>query len=434
MEPTPLQEAPMLMPAQFERVWVIQEVARAKQVTLHIGSMTIGWDVFVSIIVTMRRFFLDIMIRPDAGPKAICLFNSLSTDLQGPVEDRMDLLTLLEETRGFKSSLPSDKIYAVMGMAKDDEGVVVDYLSPPATVFENFTRQYMQNHDSIDILYHCVHSNIPATLDLPSWVPDWSRPGEVEPFRIRTHRASAGGTKPPSFSFDVDNRGLRVKGFIVERVSAIDTLRVIPSDALSKKHADSGAADEPGDRHVAFKQMSKAWLQNSLEMAFPGGEKDPADEEQLWRTFMCNRTRNNDSPAARCARGFEVWSTATLNEHAASQQIREWAAKAKEDGKSDEEIAMTSQNDQQAFNEFMGGHSRWTMNRRFFKSEAGRFGWAVDGAQVGDYIVVLGGGDHPFLMRSAPSETFTIVGDCYLHGVMEGEALQKFEEIDIVIV
>jgi hypothetical protein len=49
--------------------------------------------------------------------------------------------------------------------------------------------------------------------------------------------------------------------------------------------------------------------------------------------------------------------------------------------------------------------------------------------QVGDIVSVLLGGRLPFLLRpTVGSEQFTLVGNCYVHGIMYGEALEEGED------
>jgi hypothetical protein len=56
------------------------------------------------------------------------------------------------------------------------------------------------------------------------------------------------------------------------------------------------------------------------------------------------------------------------------------------------------------------------------------------GMKEGDIVFVLSGGTMPFLLRPAgkrhipnrgEEECYELVGDCYLHGIMDGEALKK---------
>jgi hypothetical protein len=87
---------------------------------------------------------------------------------------------------------------------------------------------------------------------------------------------------------------------------------------------------------------------------------------------------------------------------------------------------------------------RATFCRRFFITKEGYLGLGPRNMQVGDEIHIVAGGNCPLVLRKAPHErsiqspnpTYTLLGDCYLHGVMDGEAAENFEgratKIDII--
>jgi hypothetical protein len=84
---------------------------------------------------------------------------------------------------------------------------------------------------------------------------------------------------------------------------------------------------------------------------------------------------------------------------------------------------------------FMHSFGVWCYNRRFYRSEQGRFGWAPDQARPGDRLCVLNGLAVPLILRPIESGSFEVVGDAYVHGVMDGEVLDMgLEEQDIYII
>ena len=67
-------------------------------------------------------------------------------------------------------------------------------------------------------------------------------------------------------------------------------------------------------------------------------------------------------------------------------------------------------------------------NRRYMLTENDHFGLAPGCAREGDLVVVLFGGELPFLLRPANvNEAFYLVGDAYIHGLMQGEAVTAWE-------
>ncbi|KAH8789969.1 hypothetical protein F5882DRAFT_267251, partial [Hyaloscypha sp. PMI_1271] len=74
--------------------------------------------------------------------------------------------------------------------------------------------------------------------------------------------------------------------------------------------------------------------------------------------------------------------------------------------------------------------------RRFFTTEKGYMGLGPPTLQPGDVICVIFGGITPFALRKQESDfssssqniRYRLVGECYLHGIMHGEAINELEE------
>ncbi|KAK8041283.1 heterokaryon incompatibility protein-domain-containing protein [Apiospora phragmitis] len=63
--------------------------------------------------------------------------------------------------------------------------------------------------------------------------------------------------------------------------------------------------------------------------------------------------------------------------------------------------------------------------RRFFVTEQGHMGIGPPTLKTGDEVCVLLGGEVPFVLRPVGERgTFKLVGQCYTHGFMDGEAVQ----------
>jgi hypothetical protein len=58
-------------------------------------------------------------------------------------------------------------------------------------------------------------------------------------------------------------------------------------------------------------------------------------------------------------------------------------------------------------------------------AENGFLGPVSKGAFIGDEVYVLLGGDVPRILRpTAEDKEFQFVGHCYVHGIMDGEAVR----------
>ncbi|KAL7964967.1 heterokaryon incompatibility domain-containing protein [Trichoderma sp. SZMC 28014] len=81
--------------------------------------------------------------------------------------------------------------------------------------------------------------------------------------------------------------------------------------------------------------------------------------------------------------------------------------------------------------------------KRLFVSNEGYIGWGPNAMMPGDTIAVLYGSKMPFVLRAVSDQNpqaglanaYTVVGECYVHGLMNGEALQnaKMSEQDFLL-
>jgi hypothetical protein len=65
----------------------------------------------------------------------------------------------------------------------------------------------------------------------------------------------------------------------------------------------------------------------------------------------------------------------------------------------------------------------FTWDRDFFQSRLGYVGWIPCHAMEGDMICAFYGSRYPFVVRPYKG-AFRLIGACYMHGIMEGEAVK----------
>jgi hypothetical protein len=67
--------------------------------------------------------------------------------------------------------------------------------------------------------------------------------------------------------------------------------------------------------------------------------------------------------------------------------------------------------------------ARTARNRRFAVTRKHYMVLGPDDCQVGDVVAVLFGGNVPYVLRSAEDGRYRLIAECYVHGLMDGEAL-----------
>ena len=124
------------------------------------------------------------------------------------------------------------------------------------------------------------------------------------------------------------------------------------------------------------------------------------------------------------------------------RQLRQWMKTLQDDGHQyqfdDEDLQVATDTKgpalgRESFSEsssepFSGSYFKraWTASffRRFFIVSDGSMGLAPADAEAGDAVSLILGCDAPFVLRDRGDGTYQIIGECYLHGVMDGEAMK----------
>jgi hypothetical protein len=78
--------------------------------------------------------------------------------------------------------------------------------------------------------------------------------------------------------------------------------------------------------------------------------------------------------------------------------------------------------------DFDASHKKWAVERQFCLTEKGMMGLLPFAAKVGDSVGVFAGCRIPYILRASEDE-YKIVGDAYLHGMMDGEGEKKEGEM-----
>jgi hypothetical protein len=76
------------------------------------------------------------------------------------------------------------------------------------------------------------------------------------------------------------------------------------------------------------------------------------------------------------------------------------------------------------------------MRRLFISRDEEWLGLAPSNANVGDVIALLEGGSVPYILRLSETEAgcYKLIGDAYVHGIMDGEAWKPDLLQDLVLV
>ncbi|KAL8357909.1 hypothetical protein RB598_002611 [Gaeumannomyces tritici] len=116
----------------WSRVWVLQEIGRARKLRVCFGSVWLTWGDFTKLL-TLHNCDSN-----GSGP--------LWLDLKLRVERQHTLKQLLQDHQRSDCSEPRDRVYGLLGLASDASGFPVDYKKSLMTIWED-TMIFLNAHE-----------------------------------------------------------------------------------------------------------------------------------------------------------------------------------------------------------------------------------------------------------------------------------------------
>jgi hypothetical protein len=212
----------------WNRHWVVQEIANARELTISCGSETVSWDVYVAAMGVLdlcsarlgRVYDWDPYVTTDGTTWAGLLRLHASGGFINLGLGPYTFLAALDRNRMKMCADPRDKVYGILGLLSDFRreqiGQVVDYNLGVAEVYIKAAVHIITSTRELRVLLHAFPSE--RRLDrLPSWVPDWShRHREIEP---KSFHASAG--MEAKFYFSKWDAQLTVSAVMIDTISTL---------------------------------------------------------------------------------------------------------------------------------------------------------------------------------------------------------------------
>ncbi|ORY11140.1 heterokaryon incompatibility protein-domain-containing protein [Clohesyomyces aquaticus] len=389
------------------RMWIVQEVVVATNVKIFCGSLAIDYD---NICIALQRmtgsgfypFSSTTANLTYIGGWRSFFHRTNTQETKGDLDVRYFL-----DSRGRSATNPRDKIYALRGIVNKALGTLieVDYNDTTEAVYTNFSKAVLRTRPDLQILSSVIlrHEKV-SKLDLPSYVPDWTLPSSgggilQRYYRFKTaHLFHAAGVSKPRVTLTEKSNSIRIEGTRLDTVALVVPIKSL----LEVRDDDSVSVD------ATILQELTATVSASKTYSFTGEPSWVA----YFRTLTADRTtlspRIDEKYLSQHWRGSHH-SSGDFSDLSSS----DWAVVSKEIGTiiEDKDIFLTTK---------------------------GYLGLGHEGFMKGDVVCILSGGEVPFLLREtaqrADESVFRFLCECYVHGVMDGEAvsgngsspLQKF--------
>ena len=408
------------------RTWVVQEVVLAQRdvyvlcgrAEVPFVQLAMGYSALVELLPMEGRCSISLLNRlPQLRPLFTCRQPRLQEAFIrcksiGP----MKLHQILTMVPTMGASDKRDHIFGLLGMVTDAEKLGIKPLYGDyqyATLFQEVTKALLMKEGHLQLLVRC---GLSRENNLPSWVPDWSiTKVSLAPIWSPTYRLYKAGIIP-----------------------------IVPNLArFAGLHFANPKMSEGGEQLAIYgkvfspvKQLGFAYASENRPQEYP--MKEDGYLNKCLET-MESFAREHCPATSRTARELNsaLWRTPITDKELVFTQAgrlmrRISEASAQAGYESIRQVGLTSDTSYAMLADSM------LAGRRLFVTESGHLGIGPMNLQPGDLICVLIQAEVPFALRSKrivnrkrlfwePEQIHAeLVGECYVHGIMDGECLAQW--------
>lgn len=433
----------------FERIWIVQEIALAQDAVLVCGHRSIGWNEFIFGFGMTFINGADISGGWDQNQNFIGTLVQIRERVHEPVsttrQTHATVLDVLYDCRNFEATDPRDKVYGLLGLAlqySNTSFVGVDYGKNIEDVYAEVAHVIISTSDNLDFLsIPSGHSH--KTKNLPSWVPDWSnrRPEGLDlifstrhvgpiPFPIRTFSAAGNSTSTPIFK---NSYILALSALMADRVAKVSSIITPPSiDQLALKQLDQSLSEEKDKVESDALASMAAFFDILMEI------EDIAEPQHSNLAYVTGESRNRAFWRTLCTditpKGLEAGEAAFLSWQKglkAPRLLKKYRVNKFAGlynylaavGQGVTDIIYDGDGE-------FGSMLKAAWYSRFAITEKGYFALVPNSAEVGDEVALFKGGKVPLILRQQ-GESWRLIGESYVHGIMQGEIFSEKECRDI---
>lgn len=374
----------------FHRLWIWQEARLARTATVICCEERMDWAACIDSMCSLNLHYTADRMR------ARRIFHIISI---GDINRGYNFLDIFYRTQHSNCTDKRDRVYATFGLMNWTDSHLVkikaNYNKTAPEVYKDFALAHYEQLGSMEIMEHCgiQPTKLRAeNLIMPSWTPDWSCPLRSHPLPGFCHASGSS--------------------------CAIASLSECSNDILNVTEISCALVKEA--KHLPFclhgtlflvdwqKMLTKVVpfdILNNLSSPYlsSGNENLP---EAFTRTLAVDNFAENCVYASIKGPRFEVCSDIL------SRLLHDQAISKDDFEKVQEEI-------RDSYNiicEVSGGRSVFTTYEGFM-------GLAPDIVIPGDIISVFLGANKPVLLRPCENGRYQVLGMCYVHGLMNNEAL-----------
>lgn len=444
----------------FRRIWIVQEVSLAPTAIVQCGQDTVDWDQFAAVVALIPK--LGSMVNPtseeDGQHKHLhpAFYPRILDSARKRIKDNkpFDLHEALRSFQPFDATMPVDKVFGILSLLSDTSMVEVDYTLSPREVYCNIALAILKHSRNLDLFLDCLQ-NVRGhpTPGLPSWVPDWSATDQPLDNPILTvtaeevFQASCGTQLQEPIVHD--NGILSLQGCIIGEIA--DLGNSIPSvEELRKKYWPEDhwvprrrAFEFVSDMTIVFNSWKAAVCRRKEGYVANLSDLYPTGETLMETFYHSMNVTGGPFPDAKSDMQFTKWmQSIELNIRifenygqivASLPWLLAWLISGPYFAACSFFILYQLLRGRLVYDppvaHLDASRQTWVVGRTdrdligLFPAPSLSSPYTVP-TEVGDSIVILGGGARPYIIRSN-GERWRLIGNAYVHGIMYGAAFNR---------
>jgi len=436
----------MLRRPWFQRAWVVQEVVVSKKPTILWNFVEYDWGELIQALQNMCAVKF-----PLAFIFSLQHIAAIESERRRYKSGNIELLGLLLRQQRCSAIDPRDKVFSFCGLIKTSptsRAVRISYKEDTMSIYREVAVTVLRDTKTLDLLSRPPLLTAPKLPGLPSWVPDWS-------ICAGSSTASTFGIGPRSLAATEARLGPKTR----PKFTAAGNSRYVPdySSSLHELTVEGYTFDTITEVGLVFEgvelptaittliSICKGWTQtlrtflkarmviitwqemirtHSSTLLPPG----PALDDIFWQTVCAGELFKS----AQVTSAAEFWKRATRNSGFRVQDIPSFLHPIGFVYSLFLLVWHLTSNKPLIEYELQG---RFILNRRMIRTAQGYIGLASGAARVGDLLSICKGSGVPLVLRRFEnSDRWELVGDSYVHGIMQGELFEERKCRKIIII
>lgn len=437
----------LLCRSYFNRIWIVQEIALAKNVHIAYGNVVMNWESLLLCVSSLRnsrligsmspasRHGVDVTLETFAtSTKHLGTISSIADARRAyHLGERMSISDALARLEGFAATIPHDNIYGFLGLVD----ILPNFLQSPGyevpveQLYARITKHLLRATKN-PLVLQFAGSGFPKRLEgLPSWVPDLSQ-GYIG--RRKRWDFPSTSSSPSDELEEANNTAwnvLEIKHCTFDTIKTIQTrgLLISPNDFDSKTHGMSSVLSESSFTETLTRAHITdflAWHDEALALAQSTPltlEQYPGEvSEAVFRTISCNdpemvdRIDGEETGIVR----YKLIMTVVRAIYRLYDENIEDKSRTHERLLEETNIHPTvwASTVLSELNHFFFRLGASSCGKQLCVMESGRMGMVPPGSKSGDRVTYIRDQIIPFVLRhDASVDSAELIGGCYVYGV-----------------